>query len=61
MPTRTDDHRMVEKTAREFIEWHGTQAVLVLLECADSAAASGNVGSAEIWRELAHAAERLQR
>jgi hypothetical protein len=52
---------MVEKTAREFIEWHGTQAVLVLLECADSAAASGNVGSAEIWRELAHAAERLQR
>jgi hypothetical protein len=59
METTAGDQRLVEKAAREFIEWHGAQAVLVLRDCAESAAAAGDTRSASTWQEIADAAKRL--
>lgn len=56
-----DDEDFVEQVAREYVERHGPDAVSVLRERADMAEEVGDLLSAEAWRDIADAAERLLR
>jgi hypothetical protein len=54
-----NDQALVEKVAREFVEKHGSQAVAVLRENAEQAAAIDDELAAKAWRDIADAAERI--
>jgi hypothetical protein len=51
--------RLVERVAREFLDRHGSDAPLILREHAEIADGLGDRLSAEAWRDIADAVERL--
>ena len=53
------DDEFIEATAREFVALHGVNALTLLGERADIAAAAGDYLLAQTWREIVDAAERL--
>jgi hypothetical protein len=54
-----EDGDLVEKVAREFVEQHGPDAVPILREHAEAADMNGDGLSAQTWRDIADAAERI--
>jgi hypothetical protein len=54
-----DDSDDVERVAREFLKRHGPSVILDLRERAEIAAANRDQPSAEVWMDIADAAERL--
>jgi len=56
-----DNGDLVERAAREAIAQHGDNAVAVLRECAELAEHRGDELSANAWRDIAEAAERMLR
>jgi hypothetical protein len=54
-----EDDPLVEQAAGEFIGFHGASAVERLHEMADLAEDIGDTASAQDWRAIAHAAERI--
>ena len=54
-----DDDNLVEQVAREYVQRHGSDSLAILRERADAADAMGDVFSAEAWRDIADAAERM--
>lgn len=59
MADEEDDHEQVETVAREIIDRHGDKAELWVREQADIADGHGDTFSAETWREIADAINRL--
>ncbi len=59
MSDSDDDDDDIEQVAREYVERHGADSVLILRERADAADAVGDLLSAEAWRDIADAAERI--
>ena len=55
----SDDDDLVEQVAREYVQRHGRDSLPILRERADMAEELGDVFSAEAWREIADAAERM--
>lgn len=55
------DVNLVEQAAREYVERHGADSVRVLTDHAEVADALGDTRSAETWRDIADAAERILR
>ena len=53
------DRELVEQVAREYVERHGQDAVSILRERANIAEELGDSLSADAWRDIADAAERL--
>jgi hypothetical protein len=56
-----DDASLVERTARDLIAEHGRHAGDFVKERAEAAEALGDGASAQIWREISEAIERLRR
>jgi hypothetical protein len=56
-----DDGWAVERAAQEAIDQHGDDAVAILRERADLADQIGDMLTAETWRDIADAAERILR
>ena len=56
-----DDGEAVEHVAREYIGRHGPDSVPILRERADLSDEVGDLLSAEAWRDIADAAERILR
>ena len=54
-----DNGQLIDRVAREQIQQHGANAVSILRERAEIAEASGDELSAEAWREIAQAVNRL--
>ncbi len=59
MSDSDDDH--VEQVAREYVERYGADSLSILRERADLADEVKDVVSAEAWRDIADAAERILR
>ena len=57
----TGDDDGVEQVAREYVERYGADAVPILQDEADLADLAGDDLSAEAWRDIAVAAERILR
>ena len=57
----TDNGEAVEHVAREYIGRHGPDSVSILRERADLSDEVGDLLSAEAWRDIADAAERMLR
>jgi hypothetical protein len=55
----SDDDDLVEQVAREYVERHGRDSLPILRERAEIADEFGDVVSAEAWRDIADAAERM--
>ena len=51
----------LEKVAREYVQRHGPESIVILRDLAEMADAVGDVLSAETWRDIADAAERILR
>ena len=49
----------VEQVAREYLQRHGLESPSVLRDRAEVADAIGDILSAEAWRDIADAAERI--
>ena len=49
----------VEQVAHEYVQRHGLDSPSVLRDCAEMADAIGDILSAEAWRDIADAAERI--
>jgi hypothetical protein len=54
-----DDAQLVEKVARDFLDWHGAGAVNVLRDRAEQASVEGDPVSEQAWRDIANAAARI--
>jgi hypothetical protein len=54
-----DDDDLVEQVAREYVQRHGRDSLAILRERAELADEMGDVVSAEAWRDIADAAERM--
>jgi hypothetical protein len=57
----TDNGETVEQVAREYVRRHGPDSVPILRERADLSDEVGDLLSAEAWRDIADAAERILR
>ena len=57
----TDNGEAVEEVAREYVRRHGPDSVPILRERADLCDEVGDLLSAEAWRDIADAAERILR
>ena len=55
------DDGFIEETAWEYIGLHGKRGASVLRQLADIAERAGDVVSAQTWRAVAEAAERICR
>jgi hypothetical protein len=53
------DDDFIEETAWEYVGLHGDTCVLVLRKLADAAERAGDHVSAQTWRAIAEAAERM--
>lgn len=53
------DDSFIEATAWEHVDLHGDQCVLLLQRLADAAERAGDALSAQTWRAVAEAAERI--
>ena len=56
-----DDNDLVEQVAREYVQRHGTDSLDVLRDLAEVADQIDDYASAEAWRDIADAAERISR
>jgi hypothetical protein len=54
-----DDAQLVEKVARDFLDWFGGEAVNVLRDRAEQATGEGDAVSEQAWRDIADAAARI--
>jgi hypothetical protein len=54
----SDDEDLVQ-VAREYVHRHGRDSLAILRERAELADEMGDVVSAEAWRDIADAAERM--
>ncbi len=54
-----EDRDMVEQAARDYVERYGPDSVAILRERADMADELRDIMSAEAWRDIADAAERI--
>ncbi len=55
------DDDLIEHAAREYVERHGADSVRVLTDHAEMADEVGDTPSAQTWRDIADAAERIVR
>jgi hypothetical protein len=53
------DDSFIEETAWEYVGLHGSRSASVLRQLADLAESAGDVVSAQTWRAVAEAAERI--
>ena len=54
-----DDNDLVEEVAREYVQRHGTDSLGILRDLAEVADQIDDYASAEAWRDIADAAERI--
>jgi hypothetical protein len=54
-----DDAQLVEKVARDFLDWFGAEAVNVLRDRTEQARGEGDAVSERAWRDIADAAARI--
>jgi hypothetical protein len=53
------DDSFIEETAWEYVSLHGRECVTLLRQLADAAQRAGDALSAQTWRAIAEAAERI--
>ena len=53
------DDNDVEQVAHEYVQCHGSVSLSILRDYAELADAIGDIVSAEAWRDIADAAERI--
>jgi hypothetical protein len=53
------DRKLVERVAREFIDRHGSDALLIIREYAEISDGIQDELSCKAWRDIADAVERL--
>jgi hypothetical protein len=53
------DDRFIEETAWEYLSLHGRESVALLLRLAEATDRAGDALSAQTWRAVADAAERI--
>ena len=53
------DGMLVMRVARDFVRWHGLDAPRILREYAEMSQAQDDAESAQTWRDIAAAAEKL--
>jgi hypothetical protein len=58
MSDGSDDNE-VEQVAREYVQRHGPDSPSILRDFSEAADAIGDMLSAEAWRDIADAAERI--
>lgn len=54
-----DDNDLVEQVAREYVQRHGPDSLGILRDLAEVADQIADYISAEAWRDIADAAERI--